>query len=53
MSDEKKSETPEWEFRKEFRISEQMREVAKASKAAAEAEIARLRRKLEKLTYGS
>jgi hypothetical protein len=42
-----------WEFREEFRINKQMREVVTLTKAVAESEIERLRRKVEKLTYGS
>lgn len=53
--EEASSESPrfDWEYRTEFRITSQMREVVKLTKAVAESEIERLRRKLEKLTYGS
>lgn len=42
-----------WEYREEFRINRQMREIVTLAKVVTEAEIDRLRRKLEKLTYGS
>lgn len=42
-----------WEYREEFRINTKMREVIKLTKAVTESEIDRLRRKVEKLTYGS
>ena len=43
----------EWEYRTEFRITTQMREMLNLTKKVTEAEIDRLRRKLNKLTYGS
>lgn len=50
-----KSEEPRfnWEYREEFRINTKMREVIKLTKLITESEIDRLRRKVEKLTYGS
>jgi hypothetical protein len=51
--DEKTPEPPKWEHKKEFAINTKMREVVLATKAVTEAEIVRLRRQLEKLTYGS
>ena len=42
-----------WEYRTEFRINQQMREVIGLTKKVVEGEIDRLRRKVEKLTYGS
>jgi hypothetical protein len=42
-----------WEYRTEFRINQQMREVVGLTKKVVEGEIDRLRRKVEKLTYGS
>ena len=54
MSEEKKDpEPPAWEFKKEFAINARMREIALATKAVAETEVSLLRRKLERLTYGS
>lgn len=44
---------PQWEFRKEFRINTQMREMLNLTRKVTELEIDRLRRKVEKLTYGS
>lgn len=42
-----------WEQRNEFKINGRMREVVNLTISATEAELAVLRRKLEKLTYGS
>jgi hypothetical protein len=42
-----------WEYREEFKITGQMREMLNLTKKVAEAEIDRLRRKVDKLTYGS
>jgi hypothetical protein len=44
---------PNWEFKKEFAINKRMREVAHLTISAAESELVLLRRKLEKLHYGS
>jgi hypothetical protein len=52
-SPEEPEEGPAWEFRKEFKISGQMKEVIQLSMNAAESELKVLRRKLEKLHYGS
>lgn len=41
-----------WEYREEFGISKQMREIVKVSKEVSEKELDALRRKLDKLTYG-
>lgn len=43
---------PKWEYKKEFAVTGQMREVVKMTVAATEAEIQALHRKLEKLQYG-
>lgn len=60
MSDENKPkeepaapEAPKWEYKKEFGINTQMREVVRLTISASEAEMKLLRRKLEKLQYGS
>lgn len=42
-----------WEYRQDLRINETMREIIKLTQAVAQSEIDRLRRKVEKLTYGS
>lgn len=42
----------EWQYREEFGISKQLREVVKVSREVAEKELETLRRKLDKLTYG-
>lgn len=44
---------PNWEFKREFAINKQMREVAHLAISATESELTLLRRKLEKLQYGS
>lgn len=67
MEDEKKSEEtteetpdvevgpepPKWEYRKSFKINERMKEVIGLTIKVTESELAVLRRKLDKLTYGS
>ncbi len=53
MKKEEEQETsPQWQYREEFGISKQMREIVRTSKEVAEKEIESLRRKLDKLTYG-
>jgi hypothetical protein len=42
-----------WEYRKEFGIVTKMRDAILTTKTATESELALLRRKLERLTYGS
>lgn len=44
---------PQWERRENFAINERMKEVISLTKQVAEKEIDSLRRKLNKLTYGS
>ena len=51
MADEK--QTPEWTYKEEFGIVKHLKEVVKTTKSASEMELAELRRKLERLTYGS
>ena len=46
-------EPPKWEYRNEFKITGRMRDVVGLTIKATEAELAVLRRKLNKLTYGS
>ena len=58
MSDEENEEEtppepPKWEYKKEFEINKQMKKIVKLTMSATEAELAMLRRKLDKLTYGS
>jgi hypothetical protein len=56
MSEEKKDpDVPQinWEHRKEFGINSKLREAVLLTKDATQSEIAVLRRKLERLTYGS
>jgi hypothetical protein len=52
-STEPQPKPPGWEYRKNFRINEEMKKVINLTIAASQAEIAVLRRKLQKLTYGS
>lgn len=44
---------PAWERRDQFKINDRLREVVLLSKKAAEEEVARLKRQLEKIQYGS
>lgn len=44
---------PAWEYKTEFGINTQLREIVLKSKEFAEAELATLRRKLDRITYGS
>lgn len=59
MSDEEKKDEeptkpkPEWVHKKEFRIVGELRNVVGLAKDASEKEVAALRRKLDRLTYGS
>lgn len=59
MADEEKKdeapkpEPPKWEHKTEFGINAKMKDVVKMTISAAEAETTLLRRKLEKLQYGS
>lgn len=43
---------PKWEYRSEFRIHSEMKQIVKMTIEAAENELAAARRKLDKLTYG-
>lgn len=43
----------QWEYRTELKINARMRELISMTKAVTEAEVDRLRRKIEKLKYGS
>jgi hypothetical protein len=51
-SKDKEKKPPEWEKRK-FAINESMKQVCELAIAATQAEITSLKRKLEKLQYGS
>lgn len=51
-NEKKPPDKPEWQKR-DFKINKQMKEVIQASVGATEAELAVLKRKLEKLQYGS
>ena len=53
MANEEQTPPPEWKYKEEFGIVTHLREVVKATKGATELELAELRRKLERLTYGS
>lgn len=52
MADEKQT-SPEWSYKEEFGIVKHLKEAVKTTKSASEMELAELRRKLERLTYGS
>ena len=44
---------PEWQYKEEFGLVTKLREAIKGTKEASEHELTALRRKLERLTYGS
>ena len=44
---------PEWKYKEEFGIVSKLKDVVKATQVASEKELSDLRRKLERLTYGS
>ena len=44
---------PAWELKTGFKINDRMLEVLQATKKLCEEELSQLRRKLDKLTYGS
>ena len=46
-------EPPKWEYRQRFRIQEEMKKVVGLAIQATEAELVVLRRKMNKMTYGS
>ena len=46
-------EAPKWEYKKTFGINERMKNVIGLTIEATESELVVLRRKLDKLTYGS
>lgn len=48
-----KPKPPEWEYKTEFGINSRMRDLIDKSKEFAELELSNLRRKLDRLTYGS
>ena len=47
------SEAPQWEYRERFKIHDRMQDIVEKTITATGAELAVLRRKLDKLTYGS
>jgi len=58
MAEEDKTEPPDdvkkpsWEYKNDFGINMKMKEMLKATLAASELELDRLRKKLNKLQYG-
>jgi len=55
MENEDKPEepkAPEWQYKNDFAINSRMKEILQLTIQATEAELAQLRRKLNKLTYG-
>jgi hypothetical protein len=46
-------EAPSWKFKEEFGIVKEMKKAVELTKEATEKELESLRRKLERLTYGS
>jgi hypothetical protein len=53
MPDEKQDPPSEWKYKEEFGIVTKLKEAVKATAIASEKELTDLRRKLERLTYGS
>jgi len=53
MPDEKQDPPPEWKYKEEFGIVTQLKAAVKATAVASEQELSNLRRKLDRLTYGS
>lgn len=54
MADEEKPpEPPKWEYRTEMRINREMRNIVAATIKVSQAQIDLLKRKIEKLQYGS
>jgi hypothetical protein len=53
MPDEEQGKPPEWKYKEEFGIVTKLKEAVKATAVASEHELSNLRRKLERLTYGS
>lgn len=41
-----------WQYKEDFGINVKMKEILRATLAASEAEVVRLRKKLERLQYG-
>lgn len=52
-TEEEKPAGAQWEYKEEFAIVGQMKDVVKKTMEATEMEIAALHRKLERLQYGS
>lgn len=53
MSENQEQKNPEWEYKEEFGIVTRLKEAVKVTAVASEKELSNLRRKLERLTYGS
>jgi hypothetical protein len=53
MPDDRKNPNPEWEYKEEFGIVSQLKQAVRATQKASEQELAELRRRLERITYGS
>jgi hypothetical protein len=53
MADEKQTPPPEWAYKEEFGIVSHLKTVVKATQSVSEKELSNLRRKLERLNYGS
>ncbi len=55
MEDEKptgEQQAPAWEYRKNFHVTDRLKDVVGLTIDASKAEIARLRKRIDKLTYG-
>jgi hypothetical protein len=44
---------PQWEYRTNFKVNDRMKDIVNLSIEVSKAEIKRLRKKIDKLTYGS
>lgn len=53
MNEDDKKEPPAWEFRSRLGLNDRLKDVVDKTRLATEAELATLRRKLEKLQRGS
>ena len=44
---------PQWEYRRNFKITEKMKNIVNLTMEATQSEIKRLRKRIDKLTYGA
>jgi hypothetical protein len=53
MPEKDQTKPPEWQYKEEFGIVTKLKTAVQATKKASEQELAELRRRLDRLTYGS